>query len=168
MALYGGWSDTLLELVQVLGTQNVFVSIVKSGSLYNTKDFLHYLDYKLGELHVERSVMMSNWSHADELNRTNKAGVFHFPEYTGHNENDGSRREWEVRRIPFLAKERNRGLEPLVEMGNQGKRFDKILVLNDVVYEPRDVLSLLGMREGRYSATCAMDMRMRGTMIRLR
>jgi hypothetical protein len=147
---------TLLELVQVLGTQNVFVSIVKSGSLDNTKDFLHYLDYKLGELHVERSVMMSNWSHADKLNRTNKAGVFHFPEYAGHNENDGSRREWEVRRIPFLAKERNRGLEPLVEMGNQGKRFDKILVLNDVIYEPRDVLSLLGTREGRYSATCAM------------
>jgi Cryptococcal mannosyltransferase 1 len=51
---------TLLELVQVLGTQNVFVSIVKSGSLDNTKDFLHYLDYKLGELHVERSAMMSN------------------------------------------------------------------------------------------------------------
>jgi hypothetical protein len=157
LALYNGWSDTLLELVQVLGKEKVFVSIVESGSLDNTKEFLQYLDYKLGELGIERSVMLSDWSHADELNRTNEAGVFHFPEYAGHNENDGSRREWEVRRIPFLARERNRGLEPLVEMGKNGKRFDKILVLNDVVFRPEDVLSLLGTREGRYSAACALD-----------
>ena len=157
IALYNGWNDALLELVQVLGRENVFVSIVESGSLDNTKDFLRYLDYKLGELGIERSVVMSNWSHADELNRTKEVGVFHFPDYAGHNENDGSRREWEVRRIPFLARERNKGLEPLKEMGKQGKRFDKVLVLNDVVFRPRDVLSLLGTRQGRYAAACALD-----------
>jgi hypothetical protein len=156
-ALYAGWSDTLLELVQVLGPGNVFVSIVESGSLDNTKEFLRYLDYKLGEAGVERRVVLSEWSHADELNRTNEEGVLRFPEYEGMNRNDGSRREWEVRRIPFLARERNRGMEPLVEMGREGRRFDKILVLNDVVYRPRDVLSLLGTREGRYTAACALD-----------
>ena len=157
IALYNGWNDALLELVQVLGPQNVFVSIVESGSLDNTKEFLTYLDHKLGELGVERSVVMSNWSHADELNRTEEAGVLRFPEYAGHNENDGSRREWEVRRIPFLARERNKGLEPLREMGRQGTRFDKVLVLNDVVFRPGDVLSLLGTRQGRYAAACALD-----------
>lgn len=157
LALYNGWSDTLLELVQVLGVGNVFVSIVESGSLDNTKEFLQHLDYKLGELGVERSVQMSNWSHADEMNRTNEVGVLHFPEYAGQKGKDGSRREWEVRRIPFLARERNRGLEPLVEMGKQGRRFDKVIVLNDVVYRPGDVLSLLGTREGRYNAACALD-----------
>jgi hypothetical protein len=75
LALYNGWSDTLLELVQVLGKENVFVSIVESGNLDNTKEFLRYLDYKLGELGIERSVTMSQWSHADEVNRTNEAGV---------------------------------------------------------------------------------------------
>lgn len=156
-ALYNGWTDTLLQLVQILGKENVFVSIVESGSLDNTKDFLRYLDFKLGELNIERNILMSDWSHADELNRTSEVGVFHFPEFMGQNENDGTRREWEVRRIPFLARERNRGLEPLVEMGKLGRRFDKILVLNDVVFRPEDVLSLLGTRQGRYSAACALD-----------
>lgn len=157
ISLYNGWSDTLLQLCQILGPSNVFVSIVESGSLDNTKEFLQFLEYKLGEAGVERSVQMSNWSHADELNRANEEGVLHFPQYEGEDANDGRRREWEVRRIPFLAKERNRGLEPLVEMGRQGRRFDKILVLNDVVFEPGDVLSLLGTRGGEYAAACGLD-----------
>jgi hypothetical protein len=157
VSLYNGWSDTLLQLCQILGPDNVFVSIVESGSLDNTKEFLQYLEYKLGEADVERSIQMSNWSHADELNRTNEEGVLHFPQYAGQDANDGKRREWEVRRIPFLARERNRGLEPLVEMGRQGRRFDKILVLNDVLYTPGDVLTLLGTRNGEYAAACALD-----------
>jgi hypothetical protein len=156
--LYAGWSDTLLQLCEVLGPKNVFVSIVESGSLDNTKEFLQYLEYKLQEAGVERSIQMSEWSHADELNRTAaEGGVLHFPEYPGQMENDGRRREWEVRRIPFLARERNRGLEPLVQMGREGRRFDRILVLNDVFYSPSDVLTLLGTRGGEYAAACALD-----------
>ena len=161
LALGDGWIDHLLELVQVLGARNVFVSIVESGSLDNTKEYLRYLDAKLEELGAERRVLLSEWSHADEVNSVHETGVLHFPDYAGQDPGDASdgsgRREWEVRRIPFLARERNRGLEPLVEMGNRGRRFDKILVLNDVVFQPEDVLTLLGTRQGRYTAACALD-----------
>ena len=40
---------------------------------------------------------------------------------------------WEVRRIPYLARLRNRAMEPLLEM-SPGRVFDRVLWINDVVF----------------------------------
>ena len=66
-----------------------------------------------------------------------------------------------VRRIEYLANARNRALAPLNRPG--ATRYDRILYLNDVIFDPIEAAQLLfstNVREdGRaeYNAACAMD-----------
>ncbi|KIW99782.1 uncharacterized protein Z518_10710 [Rhinocladiella mackenziei CBS 650.93] len=149
------WGQALLDLVGVLGTENVFVSIYESGSLDNTKDVLKILDRVLEENKISRSIVLDPTTHADEVN----AGPL---DEQGH-----PRSGWiqtttvgagkEMRRIPYLARLRNKSLQPLFDLHERGHNFDKILYLNDVVFRPRDVLSLLATNQGSFSAACALD-----------
>ncbi|EEQ83284.2 uncharacterized protein BDCG_00089 [Blastomyces dermatitidis ER-3] len=71
---------------------------------------------------------------------------------------DGSER---IKRIAYLAEARNRALRPLDDPASD--RFDKLLYLNDVVFDPIDALQLLfstNMDERgtpQYRAACAVD-----------
>jgi hypothetical protein len=156
--IYYRWAEALMNLVHTLGPDNVFVSIYESGSLDNTKEMLTWLDEALLEHHfpkLRRDIKMDNVTHEDEIN----AGPF--------NEQGNPRPGWilppdsqqgkEIRRIPFLAKTRNLSLLPLLREKAAGRTYDKILFLNDVVFKPSDVLTLLATNQGSYSAACALD-----------
>ncbi|KAJ9644233.1 uncharacterized protein PV06_05216 [Exophiala oligosperma] len=156
--IHDRWGQALLDLVGVLGKENVYISIYESGSLDNTKEILRILDSVLGESNIPRTIVLDDTTHADEIN----AGPL---DDQGH-----PRPGWiqtttvgagkEMRRIPYLARLRNKSLEPLFALKSsalQSQTFDKVLFLNDVVFRPSDVLSLLATNQGSYSAACAMD-----------
>ncbi len=155
--IHDRWGQALIDLVGVLGKENVYVSIYESGSLDNTKDILRVLDGVLAENNIPRTIILDPTTHADEVN----AGPL--------DDLGNPRPGWiqtttvgvgkEMRRIPYLARLRNKSLEPLFNLKSQSpsQTFDKILFLNDVVFRPSDVLSLLATNQGSYSAACALD-----------
>ncbi|KAL2419539.1 hypothetical protein ABEF95_002072 [Exophiala dermatitidis] len=149
------WGQALLDLVEVLGKDNVHVSIYESGSLDNTKEILGYLDKALDDHKIPRTVVLDPTTHADVI----AAGPL--------DEQGNPRPGWiqtptagagkELRRIPYLARLRNKAMQPLIDLHSKGHNFDKILFLNDVVFRPSDVLSLLATNQGSFSAACALD-----------
>jgi hypothetical protein len=141
------WNNALVALVQELGTDNVFVSIYESGSYDDSKTVLRELDAALDGLHVQRSIQLSDTSHADEIAQ----------QPTEHGWIKASDGEMYMRRIPFLATVRNHVFEPLERLTAEGEHFDTILFLNDVVFTPADVLRLLDTNGGHYAAACSID-----------
>ena len=77
---------------------------------------------------VQRTVKLSETTHADELKQPPTDGWIQTP-----------RGKKELRRIPYLSKLRNLALEPLNQLGDRVK-FDKVLFLNDVVFTVRTFL----------------------------
>jgi Cryptococcal mannosyltransferase 1 len=130
------WNPALVQLVKSLGPENVYVSIIESGSWDGTKSALHDLDDALGQLGVKRSISMSETTHADEILKVPKDKGNEGEE---KEEEDGwidtSRGRKELRRIPFLSRQRNDSLKPLAALEKKFRmKFDKILFLNDVVF----------------------------------
>ncbi|RMD40777.1 hypothetical protein DV735_g4379, partial [Chaetothyriales sp. CBS 134920] len=160
------WGEALLKLVDVLGPENVYVSIYESGSLDNTKAVLSQLDAQLAAKKVARSIVLDTETHADLI-------------HSGPYDQDGNPRPgWllppsgsngkEIRRIPHLAKTRNLSLQPLLdEKKKHGRSYDKVLFLNDVVFQPQDVVSLLATNGGSYSVACAIDFQFPAAMASL-
>lgn len=148
------WSGALLDLVKHYGANNVYVSISESGSWDNTKGALRELDAKLAMLGVSRSIEMSERTHSDDVTRIpdkNESGWIWTP-----------RGKKELRRIPYLAGVRNQVMAKLKELeeGSTGQEkitFDKILWLNDVIFNVEDVTTLIGTRNGEYAAACSLD-----------
>ncbi|KAF2022271.1 glycosyltransferase family 69 protein [Aaosphaeria arxii CBS 175.79] len=141
------WNTALVDLVHELGPKNVFVSIYESGSWDDTKGALNELDNALNDFQVPHRIDMSNTTHKDELvKEPTSDGWVRSPH--------GSQ---ELRRIPFLANLRNRVLEPLRTMSEEGQHFDLVLFLNDVIFTPSDVLTLLDTNNGNYAAACSLD-----------
>lgn len=65
-----------------------------------------------------------------------------------------------LRSIPLLATVRNQALQPLKELEKEGRKFDKVLwIEDDVVFEIQDVVDLLDTRDGEYASACAMSFR---------
>ncbi|KAM3085729.1 hypothetical protein ACMFMG_002794 [Clarireedia jacksonii] len=148
------WGAAVLDLVRYFGVENVYISIVESGSWDDTKGALRDLDAELEKLGVERSIELLESTHRDE--------VIRIPELNEEGWILTSRNRKEMRRIPYLAKIRNRVMEKLEHLAErtdgQGKRsFDKVLWLNDVIFTTEDVVTLLATREGNYAAACAVD-----------
>ncbi|KAF5021831.1 hypothetical protein F66182_6124 [Fusarium sp. NRRL 66182] len=141
------WSPAVLELVKMLGPENVFVSVYESGSWDNTKFELNVLDQELDKLGVPHRVDLSDVMHKDEIESADKGG--------GWIDTPGGTRE--KRRIPFLADLRNKTLRDLLELHKKGEHFDKVLFLNDVVFTTDDVLKLLSTNGGEYAAACSLD-----------
>jgi hypothetical protein len=127
------WVPALLDLVRHCEAKNVYVSVVESGSWDGTKDALRGLDAELGKMGVERSVVLSDRTHEDEVNQGPGEGEKGWIWST--------RGKMEMRRLPFLASVRNAAMEKLGELAvrseaNGGpKTFDKVLWLNgDVIF----------------------------------
>ena len=123
--LRSNWSAAVLELVDYFGPGNVYVSIYESGSWDNSKEVLRVLESDLERKGVQRTVKLSETTHADELKQPPTDGWIQTP-----------RGKKELRRIPYLSKLRNLALEPLNSLGD-GMKFDKVLFLNDVVFTVR-------------------------------
>ncbi|RMZ90580.1 hypothetical protein DV736_g2178, partial [Chaetothyriales sp. CBS 134916] len=149
------WGDALLKLIDTLGPENVYVSIYESGSLDNTKAVLSRLDSKLAEKNVARTTVLDAESHADLITSGpfDKEGNPRPGWVLPPSGSDGK----EFRRIPHLAKTRNLSLRPLLEEKKHGQTYDKVLFLNDVVFKPQDVISLLATNGGSYSVACSID-----------
>lgn len=149
------WGQALLDLVGVLGKDNIYVSIYESGSLDNTKEVLQLLDKVLAESQISRSIVLDPTTHADEINAGPLDGQGNPRSGWIQTATVGAGKE--MRRIPYLARLRNKALQPLFDLHAKGHNFDKILFLNDVVFRPSDVLSLLATNQGSFSAACALD-----------
>lgn len=120
------WGAAVLDLVRHYGADNIYISIIESGSLDNSKLALEELDAELNKLGVERSIELLDNTHEDEMAKTPGPGW-----------TKTSRGTEELRRIPYLAGIRNRVMEKLKVLAErkEGKRtFDKILWLNDVIF----------------------------------
>ncbi|KAK4953831.1 hypothetical protein LTR10_008435 [Elasticomyces elasticus] len=141
----GDWGDAVLGLVDLLGPQNVYLSVYENNADPKAKAAL--IDFTQ-RLECNSSVV------ADDLD------VSQLPHVRTA---DGSKM---LSRIAFLAKVRNQALRPLAEVSSTAyqTRFDKLLYLNDVIFDPIDAANLLfstnvNEQSGKtqYLAACAVD-----------
>ncbi|KAH6896398.1 cryptococcal mannosyltransferase 1-domain-containing protein [Coprinopsis sp. MPI-PUGE-AT-0042] len=145
------WIPAVLALIQILGRENVFVSIAASRSSDNTLSVLWYFDQLLGQMGVERKIKLEEETHDKWVTRRPEMGD------TGWVVTPVGNHKW--RRIPFLASVRNQVLGPLddPQVVNATRGFDKLLFLNDIIFTAHDALALLNTRGGDYGAVCALD-----------
>lgn len=131
----GAWSRNVLNLIDLLGSNNTFLSIYENDSGQVGKHALRKMK--------ERVLCAHSLVSEDHL------ALEEMPQVTLP---DGSKK---VKRIAYLAEVRNRALKPLEE---SDILYDKILYLNDVVFDPIDAIQLLfATNNGRYRAACAVD-----------
>ncbi|KAJ4253852.1 hypothetical protein NW762_010247 [Fusarium torreyae] len=140
------WVPVVIQLASQIGPNNVFVSVQESGSWDDSKGALRFLDEQLAVLGVPKKIILDNTTHLDEISQAPGPGWLATP--TG---------QIEMRRIPYLAKLRNLVLQPLLDMKDRDIHFDKILFLNDVAFNVKDVRTLLSTRGGEYAAACSLD-----------
>uniref|UniRef100_A0A0G4GBL2 Alpha-1,3-mannosyltransferase CMT1 n=1 Tax=Chromera velia CCMP2878 TaxID=1169474 RepID=A0A0G4GBL2_9ALVE len=130
------WIANVLEVIEVLGTENVFVSINEGGSNDGTSDLLRNMETELNLMGVPNQMMIDD----------NESVPFKYKK----GDRKGSPR------IEYLAKLRNIAMAPLWEMKeNEGIEFDRVLFLNDVIFCPGDALRLLAYDEA--DMACAHD-----------
>ncbi|KAI4172466.1 MAG: hypothetical protein LQ343_003556 [Gyalolechia ehrenbergii] len=141
------WNDAVLRLVEHFGPENVYISIIESGSWDDSKGALRLLDGELERLGAQKTIILDQATHTDEIAQT--------PGNSGWI--DTARGKKELRRIPYLSRLRNRSLEPLAKLAEEGTKFDRVLFLNDVVFDTHDVTTLLSTRSGDYAAACSLD-----------
>lgn len=138
--LGGSWGQSILDLVDLLGPDNVFVSIYENDSGAKGMQALELFGRRLP---CEHHVHYEDHINFDTL-----------PHITLP---DGSHR---VKRIAYLAEVRNRALQPL---DTSDIRYDKLLYLNDVLFKPEDAVHLLFSTHvdlsgvAKYRAACSMD-----------
>ena len=116
--------------MEALGTENVFVSIMESGSQENTKGALRDLVEKLDNLGVDNKIVLGidAVEQAETLKNVPEEGNRDGWIFTARGE-----KGWELRRIPYLAELRNMVMAPLLDEAKD-TRFDKVLWINDVVF----------------------------------
>ncbi|KAL3450210.1 cryptococcal mannosyltransferase 1-domain-containing protein [Aspergillus insuetus] len=139
----GHWASSVLELITLLGEENVFLSIYENDSGEEGERSLAELDARVP---CNASLV---YEHLD-LDLLPKIAT-----------PDGAQR---VKRITYLAETRNRALKPLDDPEIiSGTRFDKLLYLNDIAFDPLDALQLLfstninAKGKAEYRAACAVD-----------
>ncbi|KAK8029737.1 hypothetical protein PG993_011028 [Apiospora rasikravindrae] len=145
----GSWGRTLLELVQLIGEDNVFVSIYENDSGEAGEKALNWLKSQLRCRHkvvYDPHVSLSDFP------------TIRMP--------DGTDR---IKRLAYLSEMRNRPLRPLDQLNTKDAdsggvvEYDKILFLNDVAFHPIDAAQLLFSTNvgpdgrTRYLSTCGMD-----------
>ena len=123
------WSDSIIKAIHYLGADNVFVSVLESGSDDQSPALLQRLDKRLDAMRVQRRIL----THDKAITKPDNL-----------NGND---------RTEFLSALRNRVLEPLVENGG----YDKVIFSNDIFIEPETIIELLNTAEGEYDMACGMD-----------
>ncbi|KAF2437134.1 hypothetical protein EJ08DRAFT_602097 [Tothia fuscella] len=138
----GPWGKAVIELVDLLGSENVFLSIYENDSGEATTLALQELG---------RSVKCKTAIISDHIDLDSFPSVQILP--NNHL----------VKRIQYLAQVRNMAIEPLNSANTDMGPFDKLLFINDVVFSPADAADLLFAtnigKDGRtqYHAACAMD-----------
>lgn len=141
--LSGRWGEQLLNLVHLLDSDNVFVSIYENNS---APEGIAALDAMRDRLPCRNALV-----HEATVDTTG------FPTVTMP---DGTKR---MKRLAYLTELRNRAMWPLDRYNETLGSFDKILYLNDIYYRPIDAAQLLfstnADHTGRthYLSACALD-----------
>lgn len=154
--LRDAWNDAVVALATHLGPANVHFAAVESGSQDQTKGALMDLKDRLDILGVSNTISlgMTVWEQLDEIGNRPDPSREREPGWVWDKEEG----HYDMRRIPYLARVRNQAMEPLKTLlDKQGRRFDKVLWINDVVFDVEDFVTLLHTRDGRYAAACSMD-----------
>ncbi|KAI0899094.1 glycosyltransferase family 69 protein [Annulohypoxylon nitens] len=141
----GFWGESLLELIHLLGHDNVFLSIYENDSGQEGATALESLRR---QLRCKNAII--NDPHVP---------IADFP--TVKLPDDTSR----VKRLAYLSEMRNRALRPLDRFDPSigTEQYDKILFLNDVTFHPIEAAHLLFStnveEDGRahYLSACAVD-----------
>lgn len=137
----GKWGKGVLKLIELLGEDNVFLSIYENDSGTEGQNALRILETQVP---CNNSMVFEEHLDPSTLKTVTIPG--------------GSIR---IKRIEYLAEVRNRALHPL--HARPDIRYDKILYLNDVVFDPVDALQLLFSTNAdesgvaHYRAACAVD-----------
>jgi alpha-1,3-mannosyltransferase len=128
------FTASLYELAESVGYDNLFISIYESNSEDQTKSMLSDFDVELTRRSIPHLIKMENVH--------NHIGV--------HGNFD---------RIAFLADVRNKVYEALdVGEGLKYKsRVDRVVWLNDVIFDSGDVLKLLDTNGGDFDVACGID-----------
>ncbi|KAI1470122.1 glycosyltransferase family 69 protein [Daldinia caldariorum] len=148
------WNQAVLNLVDFFGPENVYFSAVESGSQDETKEALMELKTALDQRYTSNTVSlgMTVWEQLEEID-TRPPPDAREPGWIWN----AAESQFELRRIPYLAKIRNQAMEPLKQLQSEGREFDKVLWLNDVVFDTEDIVTLFNTRDNDYAAACAMD-----------
>ncbi|GAP85926.1 putative polysaccharide export protein [Rosellinia necatrix] len=148
------WNEAILGLVDYFGPQNIYFSAIESGSQDESKAALLDLQTLLDMKGVANTISLGQtvWEQLDEINARPPPDV-RAPTWIWN----AAETQWELRRIPYLARVRNQAMELLKELEGKGITFDKVLWLNDVVFDTKDIVTLLNTRDGEYAAACSMD-----------
>jgi alpha-1,3-mannosyltransferase len=133
-AILPRFSASLFELAKAVGEDNIFISIYESNSNDKTKEMLTRFEADLTRQKVPHHIEMA--STHDHI------GV-----------------EGNYNRIDFLAKLRNKVYDALdVQPGASYKsRVNRVLWLNDILFDSASALDLLNTNEGRYDVACGLD-----------
>lgn len=144
-SITGQWGESLLELIDLIGNDNVFLSIYENDSGTKGEQALIGLQKRL-------------------RCRSKVVNDAHVPmsEFPTLKMPDGTDR---TKRLAYLSEMRNRALRPLdtfdQELGIQ--KYDKVLFLNDVSFHPVEAAQLLfstnadASGRAQYLFTCSLD-----------
>ncbi|KAK4892888.1 hypothetical protein LTR27_008616 [Elasticomyces elasticus] len=141
----GDWGRSVKGLIRILGPENVHLSIYQNDADDESRIALN--DFR-------RSVSCNASIVVEELD------VSQLNHVTNAN---GERK---LKRMAFLAEVRNRALRPLTDstLPASQTRFDRLLYVNDVVFDPVDAANLLfstnvdeATGKTQYRAACATD-----------
>ncbi|KAM7191315.1 Cryptococcal mannosyltransferase 1 domain containing protein [Naviculisporaceae sp. PSN 640] len=146
--LRSDWNQQVLDLVEKLGPENVFVSVYEGGSWDDSKGALRELETKLEEKGVAKKIVLDKETHANAMAAQPQPGKgwVQMP--------DG---DMKLRRIPYLSRLRNQSLKPLLDLAENGTTFDYVIFLGDVVFTVGDVIALLNTNHGNFAAACSLD-----------
>ena len=128
--MHSHWTAALIALINILGKENVYVSIYEYGSTDNTKDAVAELKLTLERMVVNHTVVSDTRVHEEEVNQ--EVGINEQKEGWIVTKNGKK----EMRRLPLLADLKNKAMAPLEELRKERKAadFDRILWLGSVVF----------------------------------
>ncbi|OMJ27413.1 Alpha-1,3-mannosyltransferase CMT1 [Smittium culicis] len=121
--------EECMLLFKFLGPENIFLSIYENGSFDKTKNILIEFKSFLNDLDLRHKIV---------YDYSVRPKIFH--------------------RIEYLAKIRNKALEPLESEEKLGRVYDKIVFMNDIFFCHYDILELLYQSDYQKSdVTCPLD-----------
>lgn len=126
------YTTTLLQFIEDVGPENVFVSIYENNSKDHTQQMLRAFDKKLEERGVRRKIQTV-------IKR------------------EGFQR---LERIERLAHLRNKAMGPIyndVADGLDGRLFSKVIFINDIIFDAQTIHTLLNTEDGIFDQACAVD-----------
>lgn len=155
--LNGAWADSVIGLVDLLGPDNVHLSIYENDADSAAKAALNRFKTKVS---CELFRLIETARGTDLFEGNNTIISEHLPLEDIHRVTVPSG-EKRMKRIAFLAEVRNRALRPLE--ADPPVHFDRLLFINDVMFNPVDAIHLLfstnvdASGRAQYGAVCAVD-----------